>query len=439
MNRLFLECNMGVAGDMLAGALYELLTESQQHIFLEKVQNIGIDGVKVQVESVAKCGIYGTHIRVLINGKEEESVDVPHHHSRHSHDHDHHHSHDHDHNHEDDHHHSHDHDYNHEDDHHHSHDHAHFTVLDVKNVVKNLSLSEKVKKDIVAVYEIIAQAEAKSHKLPIDLVHFHEVGQIDAIVDVAMSAILFDLLDVDLIQSSPINTGKGNVKCAHGILPVPAPATAHILQTIPNYANHIEGELATPTGVAILKHFVNEFISHRPTSQPKVGYGMGTKDFDQANCVRAFLSQEEDITDLNIVELSCNIDDMTPEALGFAMDMLLDLGALDVYITNIQMKKNRPGFVLTVTCRESDLSIIRENIFKHTTTIGIKDYRPMRYALKRDISEETTSFGPVRIKKSQGYGVHRQKYEYDDLKKIAIAENLSLEQVKNKIQQDKES
>lgn len=421
MNRLYLECNMGVAGDMIAGALFELLSEKQQEEFLKLVNNMGLEEVEVKAETIAKCGIYGTNMRVIIHGQEEESVDVPSHdHLDHPHDHSH------------DHHHDHSHDHT----HHHSHDHPHFTVLDVKNIVENLSLSDKVKEDIVAVYQIIAEAEAKSHQLPIDLVHFHEVGQIDAIVDVAMSAILFDMLQVSFVQASPINTGKGNVRCAHGILSVPAPATAYILENIPNYSNYIEGELATPTGVAIMKHFVDEFIDHRPTSRAKVGYGMGMKDFEQANCVRAFLSQAEEVTDLNIVELSCNIDDMTPEALGFAMEQLLSLGALDVYITNVQMKKNRPGFLLTVTCRSADLMMMRENIFKHTTTLGIKDYRPMRYALKREISEEMTPFGPMRFKKSKGYGVERRKYEYDDLKAIAQKENLSLEQIKNQLQQN---
>lgn len=483
MNRLFLECNMGVAGNMLTGALYELLTDQQKIQFKSTLDNLGIEGLEVIIESVAKCGIYGTGVRVKIHGQEEESLDVhlhrhdqhAHSHCQHGHDHshthEHHsdeddkhchahthchchdheqghghdhehghchchgHSHAHDHNHDNGHSHAHDHSHDHE--HSHDHHHAHFTVGDVKEIVGKLPLSDKIKSDIIDVYNIIAEAESKSHQLPIELVHFHEVGQMDAIVDVTMVAILIDMLDIDFIQASPINTGFGNVKCAHGILPVPAPATAHILQTIPNYSNQIEGELATPTGVALMKHYVNEFISHRPISQSKIGYGMGTKDFEQANCVRAFLSQEASLTDLNIVELSCNIDDMTPEAIGYAMEVLMEMGALDVYITPIQMKKNRPGFLLTVTCRSQQLDQIREGIFKHTTTIGIKDYRPMRYALKREISEEMTPFGPIKVKQSRGYGIERRKYEYDDLKGIAKENQVSLEYVLEHIRNHK--
>ena len=424
MRSLFLECNMGIAGDMFASALYELLSDSQKNQFLKVINNLGLDGVQIDPVPSSKNGIFGTHMVVTIKGETEESIDVPedknnlndHHFEHHSHHHNHNHLHHHGHDHHSE----------------HNHHHSHFSMYDVKDVVNKLSLEDAVKKDIVSVYEIIAEAESNSHQVPIDQIHFHEVGQLDAIIDVAMSCILVNMLDIQSIISSPVNTGRGNVRCAHGILPVPAPATAYILKDIPNYSNQVAGELTTPTGAAILKYFVNSFSESRPVGRYQVGYGMGTKDFEQANCVRAFLS-EEIKKDVDVIELTSNIDDMTPEALGYATKVLLSKGALDVYVTNIQMKKNRPGFLLTVTCREKDRDHMLKNIFKHTTTLGIKEYRPLRYALKRELMKEETLFGEVQKKISKGYGVERTKYEYDDLIRIAQDNDQSLEEVLKKL------
>lgn len=449
MRHLFFECNMGAAGDMLAAALYELLSPEDQVEFLISMNQLGIEGLEVKANPSQKCGIYGTKIEVLVNGQAEESIDVhdhdhshEHHHEHHHHSHEEHHvhshghchchSHDHDHGYCHDHSHEHHNDHDHTHDHHHDHEHphhAHFNLSDVRQVVEVLPVSAKVKEDVLAVYQIIGEAESHSHQIPIDQVHFHEVGQIDAIVDVTMVAWLLEKLQVEKIYASPVNTGSGNVRCAHGILPVPAPATAYILQEIPSYANQIKGELTTPTGAALLKYYVREFIDYRPMGRMQVGYGMGSKDFAQSNCVRAFHYEVSDTIELDVLELTANIDDMTPEALSFACEYLLNQGALDVYVTPIHMKKNRTGFLLTVTCREADRALMIQNIFKHTTTIGIKENRPKRYALKRQIYTEENKYGKIRFKQSEGYGVVRKKYEFDDLKAIAKDHKLSIHEV----------
>ena len=197
--------------------------------------------------------------------------------------------------------------------------------------------------------------------------------------------------------------GSGKVKCAHGILPVPAPATAHILKDVPIYSGAVKGELCTPTGAALLKYFVNEFGPMPVMRTQAIGYGMGTKDFETANCVRIMLGETENKSD-EICELNCNVDDMTGEAIGFAMDRLFEAGALDVYTTAIGMKKSRPGILIHVMCHEKDKGAIIKTIFKHTTTIGIRENKLQRYILEREIQNIETAYGNVRCKVSKGYG-----------------------------------
>lgn len=254
-----------------------------------------------------KCGITGTHIRVTVGGAEEnENIH----------------------------------------EHHHSHNH----LSDIKHIVGHLNLSEKVHNDVISVYSIIAEAESKVHNCKIENIHFHEVGTMDAIADIVGVCMLIDELGVDEIMASPINVGKGQVKCAHGILPVPAPATALILKDIPIYSNNINDELCTPTGAALLKYFVKKFAEMPVMKISKIAYGLGTKDFETANCVRAFLGETENKA-YRVVELMCNIDDVSGERISFAMNRLFDGGALDVFTTPINMKKSRPAILLTCICR----------------------------------------------------------------------------------------
>ena len=310
MKRLYLDCGMGAAGDMLAAALYELLDDNDRKVFLDTMNSAVPDGVSIEIRPETKCGVSGTHFDVLIQGEKEQSIDAhdisqehthehthththdPEHTHTHAHDHEHTHInahvHTHTHTHDSEHEHAHSHshgDYSHENEHH-----AHHSMSDVENIIKGFAcIDSDVRSDILEVYKVIAAAESKAHGMDVSEIHFHEVGMMDAIIDVTSVCLLMHMLKADEVYASPVRVGKGFVKCAHGILPVPAPATAYILMGIPTYAGDIEAELCTPTGAALLRHFVNSFGDQPLMSVEKIGYGMGTKDFKVCNCVRSLL------------------------------------------------------------------------------------------------------------------------------------------------------
>ena len=389
MRILYLECNMGAAGDMLAAALLELMPDRKEA--LAELNGIGIPHVTYSRETVCRCGICGTHLTVTIAG-EEESEDM------HAHQHPH-------------------------DGHHHG------SLHEIEHLVTgHLALPDAVKEDVLAVYRLIAEAESAVHGVPVTEIHFHEVGTMDALADIAAVSLLLHKLAPDQILASPICVGSGQVKCAHGILPVPAPATAWLLKGVPSYSGAIQTELCTPTGAALLKRFVSGF-GERPTMQVAViGYGMGKKKLDAANCVRAFWGETRE-TSGDVRELSCNLDDMTAEAIAFAMGTLLEAGALDVWTTPITMKKSRLGTMLSLLCREEDSQRMAELLFRHTTTIGVREYACRRYTLDRTVDTVSTPYGDVRRKTSCGYGVTRKKYEYEDLARIARDHNMALNDV----------
>lgn len=436
MKTLYLECKMGAAGDMLMAALSELVDQNE---FLTRINGMGLEGLEVNAVPSVKCGIHGTHMKVEVNGEEEVSEDVHEHH--HEHDHDHHHDHDHDHHHDhEDHHdhdhhhdneHSHDHEHHHDHDHGHGHHHVHRHMSDIESIISGLKVSDKVKTDAKAVYGMIAEAESHAHDMPVEEIHFHEVGTMDAIADVVGVCMLMEMIGADRIYASPVAVGNGMVRCAHGILPVPAPATAYLLKGIPSYAGNMDGELCTPTGAALLKYFVQSFEKQPVMKTEKIGYGMGYKDFPAANCIRAFLGEADD--DGEVVELVCNIDDQTAEEIGFAVDELFAAGALDVYSTPVNMKKNRPGIVFTCMCRADQKEQMIGLMFRHLTTLGIREYTCRRHSLQRSVETVETEFGKVRIKKSDGFGVHREKYEYEDLAEIARREGTSVNAVRDSL------
>lgn len=455
MKTLYFDCGMGAAGDMLMASLYEICPDKEK--FLKTMNEMGLPGLSVEAEPAVKCGITGTHMKVTIHGEEEESVDIDlqghdheHHHehnhedSQHSHAHDHHHDHEdthHDHSHES-HHHAHEmaesaaeetiHDHTH--DHGHTH-HHHASMAGISHIIEHLYLPEEVKNDIVAVYRLIAEAESHVHGKTVEEIHFHEVGTADAIADIAGVCLLMHMIAPQKVIASPIHVGSGNVRCAHGILPVPAPATAYILQGLPIYSGDIRGELCTPTGAALLKRFVTEFKEMPVMRTSAIGYGMGKKDFERANCVRVLLGETEE-SGGEVAELSCNLDDMTPEALGFVQEILFAAGALEVYTIPIGMKKSRPGTLLTCMCRCNDKEKMVSLIFKHTTTLGIRESISRRYTLTRTMKEHETPYGVVREKVSEGYGVCRGKLEYEDLAKIARENGMSLEEVKGLVENE---
>jgi uncharacterized protein (TIGR00299 family) protein len=240
-------------------------------------------------------------------------------------------------------------------------------------------------------------------------------------------------LDPDKVIVSPINLGSGTVKCAHGIMPVPAPATMNLLKGIPCYeSTTIQSELCTPTGAALLKYFAFDFSTQPIMSTQKISYGMGKKDFPQANCLRAILGDvKEDME--QIVEVSCNVDDMTPEEIGFATEMLFEAGAVEVYTIPVGMKKSRPGTLICCMCRLDDREKILHQIFKHTTTIGVRENICNRYVLSREIEKIETPYGEVRLKRAYGYDVNRHKLEYDDIAGIARRTEKSIFDLKKEL------
>ncbi len=402
MKTLYFDLCMGAAGDMLCGALYELIDKDEADAIVNEVNGFGLDGLSVKAEKSLKCGIVGTHMTVTVHGEEEESVDVHEHHHEHKHEH-----------------------------------HHHTTLQEVHDLIEGLPVTGNVKKDAIEIYEIIAKAEAKAHDTEPSMVHFHEVGHMDAIADIVLFCMLMERIAPDNVYASPVNTGFGQVRCAHGIVPVPAPATAYIIEGIPNYAGEIEGELLTPTGAAILKHYVKEYKRRPDMSLDRTGYGMGKKDLGAANCVRAFLGEEregvmentrsdETVDQAKVSVLQCNIDDMTGEEIGFAIERLRAAGALEVFAIPVTMKKSRPGTLFEVICRPERKEEMVKNIFKYTETIGIRETEMVRYELTREIDTAITDDGEIRAKRATGFGVERTKIEYEDAAAYATRKGISL-------------
>jgi uncharacterized protein (TIGR00299 family) protein len=411
MKTLYLETNMGAAGDMLLAALYELLPEREA--VLAELNALPLPGVEFIAERAEKHGIVGTHMRVRIKGEEEESLEVPpaqpqkeralkfgtrprarrepasgqaqpH-----------------------------------------SHSHGLGGMAEIRALIEGLPIPAGVKADALAVYGLIAEAESAAHGREIEQVHFHEVGTLDAVADVVGVCLLFAKIGTEKVVCSPVNVGFGAVRTAHGVLPVPAPATAHILRGVPSYADAVRGELCTPTGAALIKHFAQGFGSMPLMAAEAIGYGMGTKDFERANCVRAFLGQSQ-AGDKTVVEIECNIDDMTGEALGFAQGVLLEEGALDVSFTAIQMKKNRPGVKLSLLCRQGEEERFAALLLRHTSTRGLRWQTLTRAVMDFEESVVETQLGTLREKRSFGYGNEKRKIEFDDLAALARKTGLSL-------------
>lgn len=407
MKQLYLDLGMGAAGDMLTAALLELCPHKDG--IIKKLNSLNIPGVHYEREIMKKSAICGTHMHVIVNGSEEE---CGHEHEEGHHEHSHHH---------------------------------HISMSDIGEIVSKLNTSEKIKKQILDVYNIIADAESRVHGEPVSQIHFHEVGNMDAIADVAAVCILINELNIGKIVVSPVHTGSGFVMCAHGKLPVPAPATALILEGVPYYSDGLKGELCTPTGAALIKYFADDFSDMPAMVVEKTGYGFGKKEFERLNCVRALLGTAFQCSEVTsecdnscektdkVVELACNIDDMTAEEIGFATEKILEAGALDVYTISAYMKKNRPGTVICCLCHEDEREKFAKLMFKYTTTIGVRQYNCDRYILSRKTENIETDYGNVRVKKTSGYGVEREKMEYDDLSNIANKRQKSVFEVKHDI------
>ena len=389
MRELYLDCSMGAAGDMLAGALLELFPDSAA--ILAELNALGIPGVVFSAEKISSHGIGCTHFKVSFNGQEEHRGEG----GRHEHS-------------------------------HHEHGHHHHSLADIFSVVDTLPLSPQTGAKIKEVYEKIARAEAEVHGREMTNIHFHELGTMDALADITAVCLMMEKLSPERVTCSPVCTGYGTVSCAHGLLPVPAPATALLLRGVPVFPGEIPCEMCTPTGAALLTCFAGSFDTMPAMTTRAVGYGAGSKEFERLNCVRALLGESGE----QVVELCCNVDDMTPEDIGFAIDSFLKAGALDAGYICMGMKKNRPGVVLSCLCREEQRDEMVALFFKNTSTIGIRESLCRRYVLKRENRVVQTPYGQVRVKYSSGYGAEKWKAEFDDLARISHDTGLSLEEVR---------
>lgn len=382
MKILYFDCGMGAAGDMLSAALLDCLPAPQA--FVDTFNGLSIPGVQMMLENAETCGIRGRRVHISVNGQQEDGTDCAH-------------------------------DYN--------HSHTHRGLGEITALIDRLPLSERVRHDAKSVYRAIAEAEGKIHGKAPGEVHFHELGALDAVADVTAFCMLIQALSPDKICASAIHVGSGQVRCAHGLMPVPAPATAELLTGIPTYGGTVSGELCTPTGAALLKHFVTDFGPQPEMAVSAVGYGVGTRVFSAPNCVRAFIGQR-DAAPESVEEISCNLDDMTGEAIGFAMETLLSSGALDVYTVAIGMKKSRPGVMLCCLCRQADTERLSALMLRHTTSLGVRIAPFRRLTLGRTMREVQTPCGNIRVKTAGGVS----KPEYEDLARIARENDLTLTQ-----------
>ncbi len=389
MRTLYFECAMGAAGDMLMGALYELCPEKER--FLADM-NALLPGVRLEAEAVRRQGIAGTHMRVAVHGQEEG-------HDRH---HEHHH-------------------------------HEHHSLVDIEAMIDGFSLPQAVRESAKSTYGLIAQAESEAHGVDVGEVHFHEVGALDAVMDVTGVCYLLRLLSPEVVCASTVTVGSGMVHTAHGLLTVPAPATARLLTGVPVTAGDIETELCTPTGAALLRTFAQSFGPMPDGTVLGCGYGCGTKDFPRANCLRAFLLDTAAVSEGSndrIVELKANIDDMTGEAMGFAMERLLEAGAVDVSYAPVYMKKDRPGVVLTCLCRPEDADRLAREMLRHTSTFGVRRTDCPRYAMSVSSAEVETVYGIVPRKTGTGYGLVKSKPEYEAMAESARLHGVPLAEVR---------
>ena len=382
MRILYYDCFAGISGDMNLGAMIDLGVDAA---YLEsELEKLNIKGFHLEITKDLRRGISGTKAEVIVENPDNEK----HRHLRH-----------------------------------------------VEEIINNSTLSETVKANSLKIFKLIAFAEAKVHKIAVERVHFHEVGALDSIADIVGAAICLDFLKVDKVLSSPIQLGGGTVQCAHGIMPVPAPATALIVENIPVKLGLVQHEATTPTGAAILVATVDEFTELINFPITKTAYGIGHRDVSEVpNVLRVFLSETEtavgDVKEEVATVLECNIDDMNPERYDFILEQLFNAGASDAWLVPIIMKKSRPAIQLNVLCAPEKVQKMKHIIFTHSTTIGLREYSVKKSMLTRTEKIVATKFGDVRIKQSVFEGkVVRSKPEYDDCRTIALQEKISIEEV----------
>jgi len=444
MRIAYLECFSGISGDMFLGALVDAGVSPQ--IFEDTVAALGV-GARLEISKVSRSGISATKVDVWVDGekdmpreeywaKQETSV-VGHSHD-HTHEHEHAHSHPHDHSH------SHGHSHVHSPFESsaektsalHKHEHPNRGLTEIRQIIAAAAISETAKKAAIRIFEALGAAESKIHAVPIESIHFHEVGAVDAIVDIVCAAVGAEVLGVNEIICSPLNVGGGTVKCAHGTFPVPAPATLELLKRTPCYSSGVQAELVTPTGAAIAATLASHFSSFPRMIVDKSAYGAGSRDFPgHPNVLRLVIGEAlpalAEKTKAEVISvLEANLDDLNPQVFGYVMDRLFEEGALDVFGIPVQMKKNRPGTLLTVLCNAADAEKMMHLLFSETSTLGIRRREESRQTLARRWESVRTEWGEVRIKIASMNGtVTNYAPEYEDCRRIATEHHVPLKTV----------
>lgn len=388
MKILYYDCFSGISGDMNLGAMIDLGVD--QGFLLDELKKMDIGLYEIRISQDRRKGVAGTRVDVVL--LPESGLPGENHASER-------------------------------------------TFTDIVKLIIESHLSEKVKGISLNIFKILAQAEAAVHGHDIPDVHFHEVGAIDSILDIVGAAICLEYLNVDRILSSPVQVGGGFVTCAHGILPVPAPATAEILKGIPLKSGLVPFETATPTGAAILRATVDVFTEHVNFIPQKIGYGIGSRDMDIPNVLRIFLGEmkEEAISDVETQEavlVECNIDDMSPEQFEFIMDLLFERGVHDVFLTPIIMKKSRPAVKISILCDSGERKAVEEVLWLHSSTFGLRSHKISKTMLKRNMSAVTTKYGDVSVKNAYFRGRKiKSKPEYEDCKRLAKEKGVSVKEI----------
>ncbi len=432
MKILYYDCRAGISGDMNLAAMLHLGVDPA-YLRVE-LSRLGLDAeFDLRVAQAAKNGITGLRVDVVLaDGTPADATPGSGHGHDHGHDHSHEHSHDHDHGHGHDHHHDHDHDHGHN---RHAHAHGghgnahgpHRSLGDIEAIIEGSGLDAAVRRTSLAIFRRLAAAEAKVHGVAVEAVHFHEVGATDALVDIVGAAVCRHALDVEAVWSSPVELGGGFTRCAHGVIPVPAPATVELLHGIPTTRGAALAETATPTGAAILATLADRFTAEPAMTTEKTGYGVGHRDMAIPNLLRVHLARADAAKSSPCRLLQCNIDDMTAEMLGAVLDQLMDAGAMDVHFTPIVMKKSRPATCLSLLCGEGDAVRFTEMLLRHTTTLGVKSFPLDKTALETVFETLDTPLGPVTMKNARmGGAVVRAKPEFEDCRRLAREHDLPL-------------
>jgi uncharacterized protein (TIGR00299 family) protein len=449
MRIAYLECFSGISGDMFLGALIDAGVPPE--LFIKTVEALGVDA-RLEISRVDRSGISATKVDVIAAGEKElpreeavstqQSALSP---ATHSHGEQHSHSHEHKehlHLHGE----GHSHEHKHGDEHSHSHSHSHRGLKEIRQIINKAAISQSAKDRAIKIFEALGAAEAKVHNSDIETIHFHEVGAIDAIVDIVCAAVGSEALGVDEWICSPLNVGGGTVVCAHGTFPIPAPATLELLKKAPVYSGEILKELVTPTGAAIVSVLASRFSQFPAMKAEKIAYGAGTRNFKHhPNVVRlttgettvgetavgkTMAQHESPFPTEEITVLEANIDDMSPQVFGYVMEQALSGGALDAFGIPVQMKKSRPGMLLTVLCRTEDSQRLTKLILSETTSLGVRIRRETRAALTRRHMCVSTKWGEVRMKLANLNGsISNYAPEYEDCSRIAKEQKVPLKTV----------